>query len=145
VICIYKDIVGDVLPKVRNCWLWFRFILIVSAKLFYNQNSLEHWFLYDNDPKFTSKVVTNWIYNQCVLVIQFPPYSPDLNPMENLWIELEKRVEKYNATTLDGLQDAIAEEWDKTSLDFLKTLSHSMPKRCQAVIDANGQHTMYEK
>jgi hypothetical protein len=44
---------------------------------------------------------------------------------------------------LEGLQDAIAEEWDKTSIDFLKTLSHSMPKRCQAVIDANGQHTMY--
>jgi hypothetical protein len=63
--------------------------------------------------------------------------------MENLWIELEKRVERHNATTLDGLQDAIAEEWDKTSLDFLKTLLHSMPNRCQAVIDVHGRHTMY--
>jgi hypothetical protein len=63
--------------------------------------------------------------------------------MENLWIELEKRVEKHNATTLDELQDAIAEEWSKTSLDFVKILSHSMPKLCRAVINVHGQHTMY--
>jgi hypothetical protein len=70
------------------------------------------------------------IHNHCIHVIEFPPYSPGMSPMENIWIELEKRVEKHNATTLDKLQDAISEEWNKTSIDFLKTLSHSMSKRC---------------
>jgi transposase len=85
----------------------------------------------------------NWLHNHGIHVIEFSPHTPDLNPMENLWIELEKRVEKHNATTLDKLQDAIAEEWDKTSIDFLKTLSHRIPHRCQTVIDVHGQHTMY--
>jgi hypothetical protein len=38
-----------------------------------------------------------------------------------------------------SVQDAIAEEWNETSIDFLETLSHSMSKRCQAVIDVHGQ------
>ena len=118
--------------------------LIPSARLLYEQNPPElWWYQHDNDKKFTGSIVSKWIHDHGIHVIEFPPYSPDCNIMENLWIELEKRVEKHNATTLDELQNAIAHEWNQTSLNFLQTLSYSMPKRCQAVIDANGQHTTY--
>ena len=72
--------------------------------------------------------------------MDFPPYSPDLNPIENLWQHLEKRVEARVAKELEELQDVIADEWQKTPTDFLIKLAHSMPKRCQAVIDAGGDH-----
>jgi hypothetical protein len=118
--------------------------LIPSAQLFYNQDPPEQWWLlHDNDRKFTGQIVTPWLHNHGISSIQFPPYSPDLNPIENLWFDLQTRVEKHNAETMEQLQDAIAEEWNKTSTEFLVKLSHSMPHRCQAVIDANGDHTKY--
>ena len=72
--------------------------------------------------------------------VEFPPYSPDLNPIENLWQHLEKRVEARLPNELDELQDVIAEEWTKTPIDFLTKLAHSMHKRCLAVIAAGGDH-----
>ena len=66
-----------------------------------------------------------------------------LSFIENLWFELQTRVEKHNAKTLDELQNAIAEEWSKTSLNLLQKLSHSMHTRCEAIIACNGQHIKY--
>jgi hypothetical protein len=44
---------------------------------------------------------------------------------------------------VEQLQDAVAAEWKKTAADFLTKLAHSMPKRCEAVIKANGGYTDY--
>ena len=72
-----------------------------------------------------------------------PPYSPDLNPIENLWADLARRVEKFQCETMEELQDIAADEWKKTPKKLLRKLARSMPDRCQAVIEANGDHTKY--
>ena len=75
--------------------------------------------------------------------IDFPPYSPDLNPIENLWSYLVPRVDKYNASTEEQLKNAIKKEWDKIPKDYLINLAHSMPNRCQEVKDHEGHKTHY--
>ncbi len=118
--------------------------LIPSARLYYAQDPPEVWWVeHDNDKKFTGKIVSKWIHDHGIKVIDLPAYSPDCNPIENLWYELELKVEKHNAKTIDELQDAIAYEWTQISKQYLQKLSHSMHKRCEAVIAAKGQHTAY--
>ena len=118
--------------------------LLPSAQLHFEQHPPEQWwFLQDNDPKHTSREITNWLHNNGVACLDFPPYSPDLNPMENLWNDLARRVEQREVETMEQLQDVVAEEWTATSTDLLVKLVHSMPKRCRAVIDAKGGHTDY--
>jgi transposase len=120
--------------------------LIPSAKLHFAAipPALEQWhFLHDNDPKHTSRVVKEWLHNNGVSMIDFPPYSPDLNPIENLWAKMAREVEERRCETVDELQDTIADVWDKVDADFMRKLAHSMPARCQAVIDAKGWHTKY--
>jgi hypothetical protein len=120
--------------------------LLPSARLHFSlaPPQVEQWhFLQDNDPKHTSGVVSEWLHNNGVSVIDFPPYSPDLNPIENLWAHMAREVEKHSCETMEALQDVVAAVWDKIDADYMRELVHSMPKRCQAVIDAQGWHTKY--
>jgi transposase len=118
--------------------------LIESAQLHFEQDPPELWhLLQDNDPKHKSVLVRTWLHNNGISMLDFPPYSPDLNPIENLWNHLARRVESRPASTMDELQDVIAEEWEATPVAFLETLARSMPKRCQAVIEAKGELIHY--
>lgn len=103
----------------------------------------EWWFLQDNDPKHKSKLIQEWLHNKGISCIDFPPYSPDLNPIENLWATLARRVEKMPCNTVESLQNAVETAWKEIEPELMRSLVHSMPARCQAVIDAKGFHTKY--
>jgi transposase len=79
-------------------------------------------FQMDNDPKHTSKVVAKWLKDNKVKVLERPSQSPYLNPIENVWAELEKRVRARMPTfklsytssvTLTQLHQLCQEEWAK--------------------------------
>ena len=84
-----------------------------------------------------------WLHNNGITCIDFPPYSPDLNPMENLWADLARRVEEKQPETMEKLQDVLAAEWEATPVSKLVKLAHSMPKRCKLVIEVGGEHIDY--
>lgn len=107
-------------------------------------NDADWWLLYDNDPRHKAQVTIQWLNENMVRRrIDFPPYSPDLNPIENLWPGLVSRVDKHNATTKEELENAIRTEWTKTPLQLCAKLADSMPKRLQEVIDHQGHKTHY--
>jgi transposase len=116
--------------------------LIQSAQLHFSSTET-WWLLQDNAPTHKAKVVTKWLHNHGIQQLEFPPYSPDLNPIENLWQYIEQQVEERGTKTAHELQDAIAEEWERAPTDLLRKLAHSMPQRCREVIEASGDHTSH--
>lgn len=72
-----------------------------------------------------------------------PPQSPDMNPIENLWDELDRRVRKRTIKNKQDLKNALLEEWDLISHDYTKVLVNSMKNRLNAVLQSQGGPTKY--
>ncbi|CAI2347895.1 unnamed protein product [Caenorhabditis sp. 36 PRJEB53466] len=117
---VYKDILQDkMLPPLRA----------MGRGSVYQQ---------DNDPKHTSLFVKDWFKSRRVNVMEWPSQSPDLNPIEHLWEELERRCANKRAKNCDEKSAQLQSEWNQIPMSTIDTLIDSMPRRCQAVIDAKG-------
>lgn len=77
--------------------------------------------------------------------MEWPAQSPDLNPIENLWMVLKRAISSRNRSpqTVADLLMIIREEWDKIPKETVQTLVESMPKRALEVIKAKGFATKY--
>ena len=85
--------------------------LLPSADLLFTETPRQlWWFLQHNAPTHRANVAQAWLPNQGVNSVEFPPSSPDLNPIENLWQHLEKRAEERASRKQSDLQDVIAEK-----------------------------------
>lgn len=100
-------------------------------------------FQQDNDPKHSSNLVKQWFKKRRVRVLEWPSQSPDLNPIENLWKELGRRVSARKARNINERFEQLKEEWERIPNSFLAKLIASLPRRCQAVLDAKGFSTKY--
>ncbi|GFS89034.1 transposable element Tc1 transposase [Trichonephila clavipes] len=47
-----------------------------------------------NDLKHTAIVTKTWLLYHAPRRLETPPQSPDLNPIENLWVHLDTEVRK---------------------------------------------------
>lgn len=103
-------------------------------------------FMEDNAPIHKSRYTAAWKEDHNIETIKWPPQSPDLNPIENLWAQLKEAVEKRRPREKNRVELLIAlrEEWEtmrgKTNL---KVLVKSMPRRIQAVIKSKGMPISY--
>ena len=109
-------------------------------------------FQQDNDPKHTSKdVCADLELKLPGRVLSWPSYSPDLNPIENIWAILKRNIEKKVKAMVAKKKKVsqavfialVEEEWQNISDEVVLTCITSMPDRIQACIDAEGGHTKY--
>ena len=102
-------------------------------------------FQHDNARPHVARVCQNFLANNNIVPLNWPPYSPDLALIEHLWDELDRRVRRRRNTpnTLVQLRTALLEEWENISIRKINALVNSMQRSIRAVINARGGHTRY--
>ena len=91
-------------------------------------------------------MVLYWPLNRHqVQVIPCPANSPDLNPIENIWGILVRRIyaENKQYQSKEELKQAIQQAWEDLDQETIDNLILSMPNRIFQVINRNGGPTDY--
>lgn len=99
----------------------------------------------DNAPIHKSASTMDWLDDHDIPILDWPPRSPDMNPIENVWGKMTQIVyangKQY--ATIEELQAAIIQAWAEIGAEYRHTLYNSMPSRLQEVIDAAGYISLY--
>lgn len=100
-------------------------------------------FLQDNCSVHTAKTTKEFLkVNNIDYINDFPPYSPDLNVIENLWGYVDYRLGKINRQSKD-FAGRVSRTLKEIPREIINNLIKSLPKRIKACLEAEGGYTKY--
>jgi transposase len=104
-------------------------------------------FQQDNDP--THRGTKGWIKEwkqkrgNVEFVDNWPPNSPDLNPIENIWAWVNKKVREKGCSSFKEFQAEVQNTLKNIPQSFITNLYESMPKRISKVLENEGDRIKY--
>lgn len=101
---------------------------------------LGNWILQQDNarPHVRKDILEAMMYYSIDILPQWPPYSPDLNPIELVWAIMKRRVEAQNPKSIQELKNIIFDVWENLSMQTINSLVDQMPNRIQKVISSQG-------
>ena len=100
-------------------------------------------FQQDGASAHTAKVTQSFFRDSGITVLAWPPNSPDLNTIENIWSILKQSVEKHAAMSKEALISAVLEEWDRVDTSVIARTISTMRERVLQVIARLGKKCDY--
>lgn len=102
-------------------------------------------FQQDGAPAHRSQSTRTWLEARNIVTLNWPACSPDLNPMENVWGVMVRRIYADNRvySNLNELRTAIVDCWGSLEANLFDNLNLSMNNRIFQLINRNGGATDY--
>lgn len=104
-------------------------------------------FQQDNAPIHTSKLTSDYFRNSNINVLPWPPYSPDINLIENIWFILSQYV--YDGVVIKSIsglklriKDAVR-RFNEENKETVNNLYNSMNSRLVNIICKRGDRINY--
>jgi hypothetical protein len=116
--------------------------LLPSVDLFYTENT--PWiYQQDGAPAHTANSITDWFNENQITVLPWCARSPDLNPIENIWSWMDRKLCKVAISSVEDLKEKLEQLWLTIPRELCMQLIESMPKRVRACYKAAGGHFKY--
>lgn len=101
-------------------------------------------FQQDGAPAHTAKLIKEWFeWVDVDYIKDWPGNSPDLNPIENLWGLMKRRLRGRDTSSVPKLIDHLQDIWSNLSPALLQNLALSVPKRLSSCLKRRGNPTKY--
>lgn len=101
--------------------------------------------MHDNAPAHRAKLIKDYLADSNIEFIEWPAYSPDLNPIENIWAWVKYRL--YSdfppSKNENELIDRVFAIWEQIDLTMCQRYCQDYYKRLEAVKQADGMQTKY--
>ncbi|KAK7094342.1 hypothetical protein V1264_007982 [Littorina saxatilis] len=99
----------------------------------------------DNARPHRARVVNDFLQQSGVNRMEWPACSPDLNPIENLWDELDRKVRSNHSPLRDvqHLYQMLQAERQALLHRIFTILVNSMGSRCVECQNSQGGYTHY--
>ncbi|GFV99885.1 transposable element Tcb1 transposase [Trichonephila clavipes] len=96
----------------------------------------EFLFMDDNARPHRTNIVDECLQSEDITRMDWPAYSPDLNPIEHVWDMLGRQIAAHQPppTCLPELRRALLDEWCNIPQDQIDNWILSMPSRCKTYI-----------
>lgn len=134
------------LIKLENRWKSDEYIKILNDILIPKMKELignKAYLLQDNDTVHKSTKTLNFLKDNNIQLIPFPPNSPDLNPIENSWFLMKKKLAEFPSLNKDLVVERAKKIWEELPKQTLENLISSMPNRIKQVLENKGNLTSY--
>ena len=107
------------------------------------------FFVQDGDPSQNSKLAKQQMSNLNAVVMHIPARSPDLNPIENLFHLMDKKL-RIDAITQNITHETYLEFCDRVvetlwqfPIHIIDNIINSMPSRMRQIVKRRGQRLRY--
>jgi transposase len=102
-------------------------------------------FMQDGAPCHTAKIIKKYLNNVKIPLLPWPGNSPDMNPIENLWAIVKRRMASIRITTRAELINRLTDVWhhDPEIAEIARNCIESMPTRLKSLFQCKGQRTKY--
>ena len=123
--------------------------LLPEGQRIFSLHGISSWLLQqDNDPahKAAGPEVTQWRTQHASRVSvlpNWPPNSPDLNPIENLWGYLQAKMDAKGCVNFSEFKAALVQEAGSIPRTLCSKLVDSMPRRVAECIRLEGGKTKH--
>jgi len=108
-----------------------------------------HLFLQDGDPSQNSKVAKIEMNKVNAVVMAIPPRSPDLNPIENVFHVLQKKLgndaidQNITHETFVQFSERVKDTMLRFPSSTIDNIINSMPKRLREIVKRRGERLRY--
>ncbi len=102
-------------------------------------------FIFQQDlaPAHSAKATSTWFKDHGIPVLYWPANSPDINPIENLWGIVKRKMQYARPNNAEELKATIRATWALITPEQCHRLIDFMPRCIAAVIQAKGPPTKY--
>lgn len=123
--------------------------LLPEGQRIFSGQGMSCWTLQqDNDPAHgrAAGVLRGWSEKQrsnATLLPNWPPNSPDLNLIENVWGYVQAKVDGMGCQSFEEFKDAVHQQFKAVPKPMLNNLYKSMSSRLAGVVKQGGDKTKY--
>ena len=128
----------------QNNFSYKQFLLFMKEDMekIQKENHLEEPLIFQQDnaachTSFDSKSIIEILFNNNT--IEWPPNSPDLSPIENVWAILKEKLSKRKIKNLDDLRDNILDIWVKFPNSLCEKLCSQFKHKIKYVEEYGGK------